>query len=425
MAATQSDTVWSEAFQDCLNPADEKALETMRSPLRAWAEINLDAISHNVEEVRKLVGKTKIMGIVKADAYGHGASACAAALKEAGVDFFAVACIDEAIALRKSSLCEHEPLLILGYTPPARFDELAAYDLIQSVLSSDYAQKLADYGILHHTDMRGHLKVDTGMNRTGILYQDNARRYEAIQNVFSLRGLQIEGMFSHFPVSDDLGFESREFTRHQMDLFDELVRRLKADGIDPGVLHIQNSYGILNYKDAGYDYCRPGLLYMGVTSDDSIPIASQPDFIPILSLKTKVTMTKTIPDQATVSYGRHYRADGERRIASLSIGYADGLPRACSNQNLEISIHGHRVPLVGNICMDQCMADITGCPDIHEGDIAVLCGRDGENVLSVDEISRKAGTINNETLACLTSRVSRIYLKTPADKQTETQPENI
>ncbi len=377
--------------------------------LRTWEEVDYDAIEHNVREIEKLIGKTKVMGIVKADAYGHNAVRCAKALEQAGIDFFAVACLAEAIELREAGI--EEPILILGYTPPASFDQLIEYDLIQSLLSLDYAKKYAAYCLEHGVKGKGHVKVDTGMNRTGILYQPGARHYDQIKEVYGLDGLDVSGIFSHFPVSDDLGFESRTFTRQQIDLFEEVISRLKEEGIDPGLRHIQNSYGILNYFDLGYDYARPGLLYMGVTSDDQVPIASRPDFIPIMSLKTKVTLVKTIPIGATVSYGRHYTAEEPRKIASLAIGYADGLPRACSNRDLEISIRGHRVPIVGNICMDQCMADITGFDDIQEGDIATIVGKDGDQVMTVDQISRLAGTINNETLCAFSKRVPRLDKK--------------
>ncbi len=379
---------------------------TDTAKLRAWTEIDYQAIGHNVEEVRKLVGNTKILGILKADAYGHGAIECARELAKAGVDFFAVACLSEAQELRNAGF--NQPILILGATPPAAFDELLAGDFIQTLVSLEYAQKLSDYAKAHNTKAKGHVKVDTGMNRVGIVYQEGARRYDQIRAVYELDGLDVQGIFSHFPVSDDLGFDSREFTRNQVRLFKEVLERLKDDGIDPGLRHIQNSYGILNYKDLGMDYCRPGLLYMGVTSDDQVPIASAPDFIPILSLKTKVAMVKMVPDGATVSYGRHYHCQGPRRIASLMIGYADGLPRLISNQNLMISIRGHKVPLVGNICMDQCMADVTGFDDIEEGDIATIVGVDGENVMTIDAISRAAKTINNETLSALSKRLTRV-----------------
>ncbi len=387
------------------NPSKNTSLDPIADK-RAWAEVDYQAIAHNVAQTQKLIGKTKIMGIVKADAYGHGAIACAKALQACGIDFFAVACLQEAQELRQAGI--QDPILILGYTPPASFAELARLDLTQSLLSLDYAKKLAAFGQEYDVNMKGHVKVDTGMNRTGILYQEGAKEYQDILEVYNLQGLEVNGLFSHFPVSDDLEIESTHFTKHQIELFNELCKRLQEDGVKVGLRHIQNSYGILNYQDLGMDYCRPGLLYMGVTSDDAILTLNRPQYIPILALKAKVTLVKTIPQGATVSYGRHYVAKEERKIASLSIGYADGLPRACSNQNLMVSIRGHLVPIVGNICMDQCMADITGFDDIQEGDVVTIVGKDGENVCTIDQISRRAGTINNETLSCLTKRVVRI-----------------
>ncbi|WP_276885930.1 alanine racemase [Allobaculum stercoricanis] len=373
---------------------------------RTWAQIHYDRIAHNVKEVQKLIGNTKIMGIVKANAYGHGAVRCTQELKKAGIDYFAVACLSEAQQLRQAGI--EDPILILGYTAPACFDELAQGHFVQSVVSYDYAKKLNAYGLAHNMKMSVHVKADTGMNRTGILYEDGQKDFEQICEVYWMKGLDVQGIFSHFPVSDDLGCDSKVFTENQIRLFNELVDRLKAQGIEPGLRHIQNSYGILNYKDLGMDYCRPGLLYMGVTSDDTIEIESNPDFIPILEWKTKVSLVKDVPDGATISYGRHYTCHGTRRIASLAIGYADGLSRMCSNQGLNVSIRGHLVPIVGNICMDQCMVDVTGFDDIVEGDVATLVGKDGDQICKVDEISRLAKTINNETLSAITSRVVRI-----------------
>lgn len=374
--------------------------------LRTWLEIDDSLVAHNLAEIRKLIGDTKIMGIVKANAYGHGALTIARALKKEGVDFFGVATVEEAVELRQGGI--EDPILILGYTPPASFGLLDQYGLTQSFLSLDYARKLSAWAKEHNTVIHGHVKVDTGMNRTGILFQDHVQHPEELLEVYALPHLSVEGIFSHFPVSDDLGEEPVSFTRRQIDWFEKAIRTVEEAGYNPGLRHIQNSYGILNYGDLGCDYARPGLLYLGVTQDDSIPIASQPDFIPVLSWKTKVTLVKEIPAGASVSYGRNFTAKTPRTIASLSVGYADGLSRACSNKNLEFLVRGHRAPVVGNICMDQCMIDVTGIEGVQEGDIVTLVGQDKEETVTVDEMSRKAGTINNETLTRITSRVPRI-----------------
>lgn len=377
----------------------------LKARARAWIEVDTSAIAHNVNEVQKLVGNTKIMGIVKANAYGHGMEMCAHALQEAGVDFFGVATMDEAVALRESGL--KEDILVLGYTPIQHIHYIHELNIVQTLPTLAYAEKLNTYAKEHDVTLRAHCKVDTGMNRIGIQYQDQVKDFEDIVQAYSLSHVKVEGIFSHFPVSDDLAQDPKEFTLHQIELFDEVLARLKEQGIQPGLTHIQNSYGILNYMDLGYDYCRPGLLYMGVTSDDSVEIASDPDFIPILSLYANVSEVKWVQPGMTVSYGRHFHAKKPTKVASLSIGYADGLPRLVSNQGLEILVHGKRCPLIGNICMDQCMVDVTDVESIQEGDVVTIIGQENGQRVTVDEISRKAHTINNETLSTLAARLPR------------------
>lgn len=377
------------------------------SKSRAWEIIDYDAIAHNVEEIQKLVGNEKIMGIVKANAYGHGAVECAKALKAAGVDFFAVATIDEALQLREGGI--EENILILGYTPLEHIHYLVEKNLIQTLVSLDYAKELNTYAKKNNTVIRGHCKVDTGMGRIGIVYQDNHKHMDEIIEEYQLPNVQVEGIFSHFPISDEL--DKKAYSDHQVELFEEVLNNLKEAGIDPGIRHIQNSYGILNFGDLGYDYCRPGLLYMGVTSDDTIPIASNPDFIPIMSLYANISMIKEIDKGQSISYGRHFIAEKPTKVASITIGYADGLPRICSNKGLEVLVHGKRCKIIGNICMDQCMVDVTDVKDVKAGDVVCIVGVQGDQKVTIDEISRKANTINNETLCGISARVPRIKKK--------------
>lgn len=378
----------------------------LESYSRAWIEIDYDAIHHNCDEIQKLVGKTKIMGIVKANAYGHGDVSCAKALKDWGVDFFGVASVDEALHLRENGITEN--ILILGYTPEEHFHHLIEENIVQSLCSYAYACKLNDYAKEHHAKIRAHCKVDTGMNRTGVIYQKEEKHFEEILAEYQLSNINVEGIFSHFPVSDDLKEDSASFTKKQIDLFNEVCQKLKEAGIDPGLRHIQNSYGILNYGDLGMDYCRPGLLYMGVTSDDEIPILSHPDFIPIMSLYANVSVVKWIQPGMTVSYGRHFMADRPTKVATISIGYADGLPRILSNQHFQVLIHGQFATIIGNICMDQCMLDVTNVENVCEGDIVCIVGTQGQHRQTIDEISRLAHTINNETLSAMAARVPRL-----------------
>lgn len=380
----------------------------LTSSTRAWVEIDLSKIAHNVEEVRNLIPSTsKIMGIVKANAYGHGDIACTKELVRCGIDFFGVSSVDEAIALREAGI--EANILILGYTPPLHIHLIMEYDLIQTILSLNYAQKINDWCKQHECVMKGHVKLDTGMSRLGVVIQKHEYHIDEVKSIYHMPYIDVCGIFSHFSVSDLLDDVNKAFTDEQVQMFEKALQDLKADGIDVGLRHIQNSYGILNYPDLAYDYVRPGLLYMGATSDDAVAINSNPDFWPIMQLKANVSLVKTIQPGVSVSYGRNFQSESPRRIATISIGYADGYPRNVSNRGSRVLIHGEFAPIIGNICMDQMMIDISDIDDVVEGDVVTLIGTDGEHTIKVDELSRLAGTINNETFCWISSRVPRIY----------------
>ncbi|WP_416324657.1 alanine racemase [[Eubacterium] hominis] len=380
----------------------------LNSDTRAWTEIDLTKIRHNVEEVQKLIPSTsKIMAIVKANAYGHGDVVCAKELKACGIDFFGVSSIDEAVSLREGGI--DEEILILGYTPPKHFGLLAQYNILQTFVSLEYAKKLDAFAAKQGVRIRGHVKVDTGMSRIGIICQDHDYRIEDVKAVYHFEHLDVTGIFSHFSVSDYLDEENKNFTKHQIELFDRVLADLQAAGIEPGTKHLQNSYGILNYPDLAYDYVRPGLLWMGVTSDDAVEILTEPDFDPIMSWKANVSLVKEIQPGVSVSYGRHYIAKTPRKVATVAIGYADGFPRCVSNKGYRVLIHGEYAEIIGNVCMDQMMIDVTGIDNVKEGDIVTLVGKDHDKTVCIDELSRLANTINNETLCWISSRVPRIY----------------
>lgn len=380
------------------------------SKSRAWAEIDLSRIAHNVEEVRKLIpAQSKIMGIVKANAYGHGDVECAHALEACGVEFFGVSSVDEAVHLRINGI--KSKILILGYTPPEHFSLLVQYHLIQTLVDFSYAKKLEAFAQAHDCVIEAHAKADTGMNRIGVVVQDGAYHIDELLAMYAMKHIHVSGIFSHFSVSDSQNEEDLQYTKHQIKLFDRVLQDIRNAGFDPGTTHLQNSYGILNYPQLCYDYVRPGLLYMGVTSDDAIAINTDPHFLPILSLKANVTMVKELQKGDSVSYGRHFRAERPTKVATVSIGYADGVPRELSNQGFEVLLHGKRVKIIGNICMDQMMLDVSDIEDVHEGDIVTLIGADGEEQVSVDAMSRASHTINNETLTRFSVRLPRIYKK--------------
>lgn len=378
---------------------------------RAWAEIDLSEIRHNIQEVQKLIpSKTKIMAIVKANSYGHGDVVMSRELEACGIDFFGVSSIDEALSLREGGITSR--ILVLGYTPAEHFHYISEYDVIQSVISLEFAKELNAYAKSVHKTFPVHIKVDTGMSRIGIRCTDENYRIEEVKAVFQLKNLHVTGIFSHFSVSDSLDDEDDlAFTAHQIELYERVLQDLRSVGLDYGLTHIQNSYGILNYPHLSYDYVRPGLLFLGCTSDDAIGIRTKPDFHPIMSLKASVSLVKEVEAGASISYGRHHRCKAVSQTATLSIGYADGIPRFISNRGGYVLIHDQKAPILGNVCMDQMIVDVTGIPDVKEGDTAVIFGRDHHEVITVDQLSRLSQTINNETFCRISARVPRIYKK--------------
>ena len=379
----------------------------LHSRSSAWISVDRNAIVHNLKEVNKLLNSnTEVMAVVKANAYGHGDTVVAKLLENNGITHFAVSSVDEALNLRSVGI--EKDILILGYTPEVHFHYLIEQNLPQNFLSLDYSKKLNEFAKANNKKIKGHIKVDTGMGRLGIRYTDDEDGYEDIKAIYSLEHLDVKGIFSHFSVSDELDENNLKYSMHQKDLYDACLKRLTEDGIQIGKTHIQNSYGVLNFK-FDYDYCRPGLLMLGVTSDDQIKINSNPDFIPALSLHANISYVKEVKKDSDISYGRHYKCKSDIKIATCSIGYADGLPRNASNRGMEVLIHGKRCPIIGNICMDQCMVDVTNVDDVVEGEIATFIGTQGNETITIDEWSRCAETINNEMLCRFSARVPRFY----------------
>ncbi|MEG0409493.1 MAG: alanine racemase [Erysipelotrichaceae bacterium] len=381
----------------------------LTSESRAWLEIDLNCLDKNIESIKTtLHNKTKIMAIVKANAYGAGDIVIAQRLQEQGIDFFGVSCIDEAINLRLAGI--KEEILILGYTPIEHFHYLVEYNVIQTLVSYDYALKIETYCEMHNTSIRAHVKVDTGMQRIGIPALKEHYQIDEIIACYNLKKVDCIGMFSHFSVSDDVEHqENIDFTNQQVNQFICVIKDLKQQGIDPGTLHLQNSYGIINYPELEFDYVRPGILLLGLSQRDDTLLKYPIDLYPIMQLKANVSLVKDIMEHTSVSYGRNYRSNEKRRIATITIGYADGYPRFVSNKNARVLVHGQYAPIIGNICMDQMIIDVSDIEDVHEGDIVTLFGEDSGKVLTMDELSRKAETINNETACWIGARVPRIY----------------
>lgn len=345
---------------------------------RAWIEINTDNLRHNVDILRKaLPPGCELMAVVKAEAYGHNASLIATYLNEMGVMAFAVATIDEGIELRKHGVCGE--ILILGYTDVKRALELKEYDLMQTLISFEYANILNNQGI----SVKSHIKIDTGMHRLGISWED----FSLVREVFSMENLNICGIFTHLCCADSRpalmkkpgkNWDDTAFTGVQIDRFYKLTDALKNSGICLPKLHIQSSYGLLNYPGLTCNYVRAGIILYGVFSSSGDDTMLKPDLRPVLSLKSRVVLIRSMKKGDSAGYGRTFIAGRDTRIAILPIGYGDGFPRSLSDGRGSVMIRRYIVPVVGHICMDQLAVDITDAADITVGDIAVLI--DAEDV---------------------------------------------
>lgn len=372
------------------NPAPDAPLAH-----RAWIELDMDALEHNVRFLQsRLPLECKLMPAVKANAYGHGAVPIARELNRLGVDSFCVACVSEGIELRKAGV--KGEILILGYTSPDRFPQLRRYHLTQTVLDYTYAKCLQQSGIRLHV----HIAVDTGMHRLGIRCEDT----EQIAAIYEIRNLVVDGIYTHLSACDSDGPESRSFTESQIAAFFQVIEVLKAKGCPCRGLHLLSSYGILNYPDAAADYVRPGIALYGLLSRDE---DNNPSLRPVLSLKAQVSSLRTLHSGESAGYGLSFTADRDMKLAVLSIGYADGLPRALSDGNGRVLINGYSAPVIGRVCMDQTLVDVSRIPKVAQGDTAVLIGRSGMQEITAGELAERCGTITNEILSRLGGRLER------------------
>ena len=375
---------------------------------RTRAEINLDHILYNYSAIRGLMKKNcKFMAVVKADAYGHGVPIVSRVLSDCGVDYFGVSGLDEAIQLRNEGITNR--ILILGYTPAEWTDEILTTDAVQTVFSLEYAKSLSKQAQIHRKKLKVHIKVDTGMSRLGFVTFGGddriCRVIEEIREVCTLPHLIIEGIYTHFAVSDDV---TSSFTREQYDRFCKLIHELERIDITFPIRHSCNSAATINYPDMHMDMVRPGLILYGLYPSevcyDKIHIK------PVMEFKTVISQIKDIAKGATVSYGRTYTADRDMCVAVLPVGYADGFLRKLSN-NVDVLINGQRAKQIGKICMDQCVVDITGFGSVSEGESVTIFGKDLDEAISVEELARIMNTINFEVVCLIGKRVPRIYLK--------------
>ena len=376
---------------------------------RTWAEISLDAIAHNYREIKSRVGDgAKLCCVVKADGYGHGAVELASLYEELGADFFAVSNIDEGIELRDAGI--RLPILILGYTPVRDAARLSAYNISQAVFSLDYAKALSAACEKADCSCKIHIKADTGMSRIGFMCQQFPRDEYSIKEICeacSLPRLETEGLFTHFCVSDESD-EGREFTELQYANFTHVREALKAAGRDIPICHCSNSGAIEDYGKTYCDMVRAGIILYGLAP--SPKLSGRLDLIPAMTLKTSVAYVKELKKGATVSYGRTFTAEKDMRIATVPIGYADGFVRANAKDGFML-INGQRAKIVGRICMDQTMLDVTELDYIEPGDEVIVFGKGVMGEPTADTLAKNTDTINYEVVCLVGKRVPRIYYR--------------
>ncbi|WP_028043847.1 serine racemase VanT catalytic subunit [Candidatus Stoquefichus massiliensis] len=369
--------------------------------VRSWVEIDLNALNHNVDQLTTLLqNKNQIMAVVKADAYGHGAYKIARELERHGISFFAVATLDEAITLRHHHI--QSDILILGFTAPHLASLIYQYHLTQTVIDYEYGQQLS----MTQIPLNIHIKIDSGMHRLGMDYQDITH----IKKIFQLPFLHVTGIFSHLCVADSHENDDILFTHQQFQHFNETINALIKQGYDIGDTHIQSSYGLLNYPEYHYDYVRLGIVLYGIYSNDCDKMKYPLDLHPVLSLYSRIACIHQLSAGCTIGYGRSYTLNHDALIATIPLGYADGLPRLLSSQQ-NVIVHGKKVPIVGRICMDQLMVDITSIPYAQVNDIVTIIGQDHDISIRVEELAMHAQTISNEILSRIGQRLPKVYIR--------------
>lgn len=372
---------------------------------RAWAEIHLANLGHNVKVLCDMLPNgCELMAVVKANAYGHGDVEVARYLNRIGVSSFAVATIEEGIRLRTYGI--KGSILILGYTDPQRVPELIRYRLSQTVADYKHAKQLN----ASKQQISVHIKIDTGMHRLG----ESCNNAAEIESIFQCHNLKVCGVYTHLCVADSTQEDDVAFTEEQLSRFHTLLEQLKQHQLALPQIHIQSSYGILNYPELQCSYARIGIALYGVLSSPGNKTKVQPELRPVLSLKSRVVLIRQIVAGECVGYGRAFIASRNTRIAVLSIGYADGVPRNLACGKGEVLIHGCRAPIIGRICMDQLVIDTTDIHDVKRGDIATLIGEDGSEIITAEEVAAASGTITNELLSRLGSRLERVYQCNPS-----------
>ena len=367
---------------------------------RVWAEIDLDAIRANISSARACMrDDTGFMAIIKADGYGHGAVPIAHAIDDM-VNAYGVAILEEGIELRQAGITK--PILILGFTPHPLYEKMIRYEIDTACFTLEMAEQMSETAVNLGKTARVHIALDTGMSRIG--FAPVEENLSVIEQIANLPGICIDGCFTHFARMDekDKTWANRQFTRYM-----EFIQKLENRGIHIPVRHVSNSAGIMEMAEVHLDMVRDGICLYGLYPSEQVRKSRMP-LQPAMQIRAQVTYVKTLPADTQVGYGGTYTTTGPTRVATIPVGYADGYPRALSNQG-RVLIHGQSAPIIGRICMDQFMVDVSGISDVREGDLATLIGTDGDEHISVEEAADMAGSFNYEFVCDVSKRVPRVY----------------
>lgn len=366
-------------------------------------EINLDNLAHNFSEVRRIVGdSTKIMGIVKANSYGHGSVDCAKVFIDNGADYLGVSTLSEAIELRRANI--NSKILLLNYTPRSNFDKLLEYDLIQTIYNYDDAKYLQELALKLNKVAMIHIKIDTGMTRLGFLPKEKS--FEQILKISHFSNINIDGTYSHFARSDEV---DKTFSKEQYEKFIWSVNTLQDMGIHTGIKHISSSAAIIDLPEYNLDMVRPGIILYGHYPSDEVK-KSRVSLKPTMTLRATISNIKQVPIGTGISYNHIFKTERESIIATLPIGYADGFSRRFINKG-KVFIKDKTVPIIGKICMDQMMIDVTDIPSVKIGDEVILFGYENKNYPSIEELALILNTINYEVFCSIGRRIPRVYTK--------------
>lgn len=371
-----------------------------------WVEISLDALRSNVAAFRSVLPQMmKLMTVIKANAYGHGAQEVAQEALDCGADYLGVAFLDEALELRAAGITA--PILVLGYTPVEGIVPAYTHDITLTVYSDEVLEALAglhrEYASVGRP-MKIHVKIDTGMGRIGLHDEESAFRF--IEQAIRLEGVKVEGLFTHYARADE---EDKAYTLEQHRRFEAIVEHFRSRGVVFPILHAGNSATGIEFPELSYNMLRLGISLYGLYPSEEVN-RRKVELLPVMSFKTKPVMIKTLPPGSGISYGTIYTTRGEEKIATLPVGYADGYTRMLTSK-AEVLVCGQKVPVVGKICMDQCMINVSDVPELRLDDEVVLFGKQGSEVISADDLAAALGTINYEITCMVSSRVPRVYIR--------------